>query len=88
MIKNIFSVFILLFLAIFFYFVFNTYFSMNKEIQNKTSRKSIIQTIENNFNRLPILVNDTNDVIEFNSGFENENTKIKRNFWKLFEKND
>ena len=88
MIKNIFSVFILLFLATFFYFVFNTYFSMNKEIQNKTSRKSIIQTIENNFNRLPILVNDTNDVIEFNSGFENENTKIKRNFWKLFEKND
>ena len=88
MIKNIFSVFIFLFLATFFYFVFNTYTSVNKELQDKKKRKLITKKIENNFNKLPILVNDTNNVIEFNSGFENENTKIKRNFWKLFEKND
>ena len=33
------------------------------------------------------LINDTNNVIEFNSGFEKIN-KIERNFWKLFKKND
>ena len=32
--------------------------------------------------------NDTQDVIEFNSGYRNENNKKKRNFWNLFKKND
>ena len=35
---------------------------------------------------LPVLLNDTNNVIEFNSGFKEKNNKIKRNFWKLFKK--
>ena len=37
---------------------------------------------------LPILDNDTNNVIEFNTGFENENNKKKRSFWELFKKNE
>jgi hypothetical protein len=37
---------------------------------------------------LPILKNDTNDIIEFNSGYNEDITKIKRNFWNLFKKDD
>ena len=47
-----------------------------------------MQKIKNNTDGLPILINDTNDIIEFNTGYKNENNKIKRNFWKLFIKND
>ena len=47
-----------------------------------------LKKISSNIDGLPILVNDTNDVIEFNSGFRNNNSKIKRNFWNLFKKND
>ena len=36
---------------------------------------------------LPTLFNDTNDVIEFNSSFENSNKQnFKRSFWELFRK--
>ena len=50
--------------------------------------ETIVQKINSNTNGLPFLANDTNDVIIFNSGFENKNQKIERNFWKLFKKND
>ena len=35
---------------------------------------------------LPILKDNTDDVIEFNSGYENlDNKRIKRNFWNLIK---
>ena len=46
------------------------------------------EKIKDNVDKLTILINDTDNVIEFNSGFENKNNKIDRNFWKLFIKND
>ena len=36
--------------------------------------------------KIPILKNDTDNVIEFNSGFQNEEKKLKRKFWDLFKK--
>ena len=77
MVKHILSVLIFLFCSYFFFFVGSYYLS------SKHKKK-----ISNNIDGLPILVNDTNDVIEFNSGFQNNNSKIKRNFWNLFKKND
>jgi hypothetical protein len=53
-----------------------------------TNRANVYKKIEENISNLPLLTNDTNDVIEFNSGYDNDNNKIKRNFWKLFKKND
>ena len=52
------------------------------------NRQTISKKIENNTDGLPVLINNTDDVIEFNSGFESKNNKIKRNFWNLFKKND
>ena len=88
MIKNILSVLIFLFTISFLFLVTNTYFSNNQQIMIKKNREKILQTIQDKINGLPILVNDTENVIEYNSGFEEDKNNIKRNFWKLFKKND
>jgi hypothetical protein len=88
MLKNILSVFIFLFCFSFFYLVVDTYFSSNQDLKKTINREKISQTINNSIIGLPILNNDTNDVIEFNSEYDNQNNRIKRNFWKLFETND
>jgi hypothetical protein len=88
MIKNILSVLIFLFIICFIYVIINIYFSENQETKIKKKREIISQKINDNIGGLVILHNDTDNVIEFNSIFENKNTKIKRNFWKLFKRND
>ena len=88
MIKNILSVLIFLFIICFLYVIINIYFSENQETKIKKKREIISQKINDNIGGLVILHNDTDNVIEFNSIFENKNTKIKRNFWKLFKRND
>ena len=88
MLKNILSVSIFLFSVSFFYFVVQEYFSINQETKIKKDRGTIEKKIKNDTNGLPFLANDTDNVIIFNSGFEEKNKKIKRNFWKLFKKND
>ena len=88
MIKNILSVSIFLLSTFFFYFVSHEYLSHNYDSKIKKNMETIVQKIKSNTNGLPFLANDTNNVIIFNSGFENKNQKIERNFWKLFKKND
>ena len=42
--------------------------------------------LKEKLNNLPVLSNDTNDVIEFNNSFENEiNDEKKRSFWDLLK---
>ena len=86
MIKNIFSVLVFIFIIFFLFLVISTYFSNSQEIKINKNRKKIIQKINDNLHKLPVLINDTNNVIKFNSGFENENIETERNFWKLFKK--
>ena len=88
MIRNILSVLIFFFSISFFYLVVNFYYSDKQDIKVKKNRETILQKIKDNMIELPILDNDTNNVIEFNSGFENENNKKKRSFWELFKKNE
>jgi hypothetical protein len=88
MIKNIFSVLIFLFIIFFFYFIVNTYFSVDQGSKIKKNRLIISQKIKTSISELPILFNNTSNIIEFNSIFENERNKVERNFWKLFKKND
>jgi|TARA_B110000259_G_C13992757_1_gene393183 hypothetical protein len=88
MIKNILSVLIFAFSISFFYFLGNVYFSDNQLKKVKYNRETISKKIKNNIAGLLILPSNTNNAIEFNSGFENKNKKRERNFWKLFIKND
>ena len=86
MIKNIFSVLIFLLSVLFFFLVVNTYFSDYQKKKILKTREEASQNINENIVGLPILVNDTNNVIKFNSGYEDETYKTERNFWKLFKK--
>lgn len=88
MIKHFFSVLIFVFIFLFNYFVISTYISKKTKDKVNANRLNVTTNIENNLPDLPLLKNDTNDVIEFNSGYNEDNQRIKRNFWKLFKTND
>ena len=75
-----------IFVILFFVSIFKFYFS-NKNIKlintNRLNSKDIIKskTLD-----IPILKNDTQNIIEFNSSFSEEIKNDKpRNFWNLFK---
>ena len=50
------------------------------------NRENIEQILENKVVDITVLPNDTNEVIEFNSGFVDEiKNDEPRNFWKLLK---
>ena len=66
------------------------YYSSNVNISNKNFiRSNIDQILREKISDLPILSNDTDNVIEFNNSIENEiNDDKKRSFWNLLKKNE
>ena len=59
-----------LFIILAFFFITYKYYSSNKNIEAKNfNRNNIDQIITTKISNLPILDNDTNNVIEFNDGF-------------------
>ncbi len=66
------------------------YYSSNINISNKNFiRSNIDQILREKISDLPILSNDTDNVIEFNNSIENEiNDDKKRSFWNLLKKNE
>ena len=83
---KIINLFLIIFIILFF---FNTYkyYSSNKNIKNiNLNRSNIEGIIKKKIANIPILENDTNSVIEFNSTFFDETQdKKKRNFWDLLK---
>ena len=70
----------------FFGFSFNYYISDKNINIVKNNRENLESKILESTSALPLLPNDTNNVIEFNSGFENSNKQnFKRSFWELFK---
>jgi hypothetical protein len=88
MIKHFFSVLIFIFFFIFIFFVVSTYISNTNREKVIKNRTNIYSKIKEKIIVLPLLKNNTNDVIEFNSGYNDNKSKVKRNFWNLFKKND
>ena len=88
MIKHFFSVLIFIFIIFFIYFTISTYVSNNNKKKINYNRANINTNIKEKLSTLPLLKNDTNDVVEFNSGYKDENNTIKRNFWNLFKKDE
>ena len=73
--KNFFKLISLLFIILFFYTVINFYFSNEN-----------YEVFEKYLSNLPLIKNDTDNVIEYNSGYEeNNNENSKRRFWELFK---
>ena len=73
------------YIILFFYFTLSYYFSEENLKKIHSNRTNIAENLDNKSLSLPFLSNDTNNVIEFNSGFNSEN-KSKRNFWDLIKK--
>lgn len=76
-----------LFIIVFIFTVSKYYFS-NKNINlKKNNISNIDQILKEKISDLPVLLNDTNDVIIFNDTLrENESYEKKRSFWDLFKK--
>jgi|TARA_B110001452_G_C14969835_1_gene339064 hypothetical protein len=89
MLKKISYSLILIFIFTFFYFVISHYYSdINIKIIN-SNRSNFEETLKIKTSNLHILKNDTNNVIEFNSGFNiKEKNEVKRSFWELFDKDE
>ena len=79
----------LFFVIIIFLFFFNIYkyYSSNKNIDKiNSSRSNIEEVIKNKIIGIPVLQNDTNNVIEFNDLFNKEiRDNKKRSFWDLLK---
>ena len=84
--QKIVSIFFLILVIIFFGSTFK-YYSSNKNIKNKEfNRINIDQILNDKISNLPILKNDTDNVIKFNDGFSNEIKNDKpRSFWNLLK---
>ncbi len=70
-----------------FTFTIYKYYSSNKNINIKDyNRSNIDQILKNKISNLPVLENDTENVIEFNNSLESEiNDTKKRSFWDLIK---
>ena len=84
--SKIFNIFLGVLILIFFFNIYSFY-SSNKNLESKEfNRNNINQIINTKISNLPILKNDTDDVIEFNDGFSNEIKNDKpRSFWNLLK---
>ena len=85
MIRNLLKVTYILTIIFFLLFIFITYFSSDnrsKIIKNRSNFNYNMQ--KKNFN-LPILENDTNNIIEYNFEGSKNNKIKKRYFWNLLD---
>tara|TARA_Y200000002_G_scaffold340491_1_gene311102 strand:+ start:1012 stop:1275 length:264 start_codon:yes stop_codon:yes gene_type:complete len=84
--SKIFNIFLSILILIFFFNIFKFY-SSNKNLETKDyNRTNIDQIITKKISNLPILKNDTENIIEFNDGFSNEIKNNKpRSFWNLLK---
>ena len=86
MLKNIINFVLLTLIIIFFFITFKYYFS-NENIKNiSLNRDNSENILKKKIYDIPILIDNTNNIIEFNSGFNEEmKNKKPRNFWKLLQ---
>lgn len=85
MIKNLLKLILLTMTILFLILVF-TYYLSDKNIDLIKKNRKIDPFKYKISLELPILKDNTDDVIEFNSGYENlDNKRIKRNFWNLIK---
>ena len=88
MLKEVKYVFYLLAIFFFIFFVIKFYLSENNI---KRSNKIIFQyqnELDKKFNNLPIIKNDTNDIIEYTNEIEEFKNKKQRKFWDLLKTNE
>ena len=88
MFKEIYKVIYFIIILISVYLLFAIYFSEENIKKIKKNRINIENSFKDYLSNLPILENDTNDVITYNSNKFLEKKIKKRKFWKLLKKNE
>tara|TARA_B100000035_G_scaffold234509_1_gene202795 strand:+ start:594 stop:857 length:264 start_codon:yes stop_codon:yes gene_type:complete len=83
---KIFNFVMFLLIIIFILSIYN-YYSSNKNLDAKNyNRKNIDQILKEKIVDLPVLKNDTNNVIEFNNSLKDDiEENKKRKFWDLLK---
>ena len=76
-----------IFISLFLFFTIKYYFSDLNKKKSYRSLNSIDEKLEIFTSQLPILKNDSNDIIEYVEQ-TNDKKKKKYNFWKLLESNE
>ena len=62
-----------------FFFIIYNYYSSNKNINSKIyNRSNADQILKEKIKDLPVLLNDTDNVIEFNNSLDNKMTNEKK----------
>ena len=88
MFKEIYKVVYFIIILLFVYLLFTIYFSEENIKKIKKNRVHIENSLRDYLSILPILENDTNDVIIYNSSEFLEKKIKKRKFWELLKKNE
>ena len=87
MIKEIKYLLFTLIIILFLFFSGRYYFSENNKKNSYRSLSTLDQKIDILAEKLPVLENDTKDIIEYVEQ-SNKKKKKKFNFWKLLEANE
>ena len=69
----------------FIFFVVNFYLSENNIKRNNKVIYQYQNELDKKFNNLPIIKNDTNDIIEYTNEIEKFKNKKQRKFWDLLK---
>jgi hypothetical protein len=88
MFKEIYKVIYFIIILLFVYLLFAIYFSEENIEKIKKNHVNIENSFKNYLSNLPILENDTNDVIIYNSSEFLEKKIKKRKIWELLKKNE
>ena len=83
---KIFNMTMISIVLIFIFYIFQHYTSNKNIIEKDYKRLNLDKLLNEKISDLPILKNDTTNVIELNNSLENENNKEKkRSFWELLK---
>ena len=82
MINRIKGIFFLLFFLVFIFLIIKYYFSEQNIIFTNKSRSSYTLALENNSIKLPILENDTGNIIVYKNELDDFKKNRKKRFWE------
>ena len=82
MIKRFKDIFFLVFFLVFIFFITNQYFSEENVIFTNKSRTFFHTKLDNHKNNLPVLENDTNNIINYVDGLQKFEKSRKKRIWE------
>ena len=82
---KLFNIVIFLIFIIFFVIIFKYYSSSKNMNEKNQNRLNINEIIKEKISDLPVLPNDTNNIIEFNNSLVDTTNEKKRSFWELIK---